>query len=390
MLNMERGTLTMKIRMLENVRPDLPLAKPGTILRAGEEYEAKSNKNGAISGLCANGEYLGVRPGEFVFTEAPNWVRSIWAEVHPQALSGLKDERSSTVCVPTDMEVMPRGCQECALGKPYGCVGDVYCKVLGDYFTGNPPYLKIPCKERPDECPLVEMRSDDSVSISARTEMDSIPENCVECKLGGWNCRGMTKCRILDKFFNENLEPPYKSRTDECPLTKKELPKGNFLAYADLCKMDGEPIWVVYRPDADGEQCKFWALVSIDEDGEVYLRNSLGGCSSYEEAAPDIEAIYSSKEAVQPDMPLGLDVLRSIDLGYDISHMRPVFVKLKETAWPGTGGMSEGYAVVAFEADGEVAKVWAVGCECAVEVRADEYGESWVAYRQEPGREGKV
>lgn len=100
----------MKIRMLENVRPDLPLAKPGTILRAGEEYEAKSNKNGAISGLCANGEYLGVRPGEFVFTEAPNWVRSIWAEVHPQALSGLKDERSSTVCVPTDMEVMPRGC----------------------------------------------------------------------------------------------------------------------------------------------------------------------------------------------------------------------------------------------------------------------------------------
>ena len=200
----------------------------------------------------------------------------------------------------------------------------------------------------------------------------------------------MTKCRILDKFFNENLEPPYKSRTDECPLTKKELPKGNFLAYADLCKMDGEPIWVVYRPDADGEQCKFWALVSIDEDGEVYLRNSLGGCSSYEEAAPDIEAIYSSKEAVQPDMPLGLDMLRSIDLGYDISHMRPVFVKLKETAWPGTGGMSEGYAVVDFEADGEIAKVWAVGCECAVEVRADEYGESWVAYRQEPGREGKV
>ena len=29
--------------------------------------------------------------------------------------------------------------------------------------------------------------------------------------------------------------------------------------------------------------------------------------------------------------------------------------------------------------DGEIAKVWAVGCECAVEVRADEYGESWVA-----------
>lgn len=378
----------MKIRMLKDVRSDIP--KPGTFLWTGNEYEAKISKNGTISGLCVNGEYLGVRSGEFVFTEAPDWVRAKWAEVYPQALSELKDERSLTVCVPTDMEVMPRGCQECKLGKPYGCVGDTYCKVLGDYFAGNPHNLNLPCKERPDECPLVELHSGDSVTISARTEMRSMPENCVECKLGGWNCWGMTKCRILDKYFHENLESPYKERSDGCPLARMSLPKGNFLSYSDLLGMDGEPVWVVCTPDTDGEQCKFWALVSIEEDDEVYLRNSLGGCSSYKEVVSNIEAIYVSKDAPQPDAPLSLDVLRRIDLGDGISHTLPVFVKLKETSWPGTGGMSEGYAVVKFEKDGETAKVWVAGCEYPAEVRVDEYRKSWVAYRQEPGRKVKV
>lgn len=56
----------MKIRMLENVRPDLVfLAKPGTILRCGKVYEATENKYGAVSGICENGEVLGVKPDEF-------------------------------------------------------------------------------------------------------------------------------------------------------------------------------------------------------------------------------------------------------------------------------------------------------------------------------------
>lgn len=68
----------MKIRMMKNVRSDIPgLSKPGTILRAGIEYSAKSNQHGAISGLCDNGEYLGVKPGEFEFIEAPKWVLDI-------------------------------------------------------------------------------------------------------------------------------------------------------------------------------------------------------------------------------------------------------------------------------------------------------------------------
>jgi hypothetical protein len=68
----------IRIRMLQNVRPDLIfLAKPGMILRAGLEYKAISNHYGAISGLCENGEYLGVKPGEFQFIEAPEWVLAI-------------------------------------------------------------------------------------------------------------------------------------------------------------------------------------------------------------------------------------------------------------------------------------------------------------------------
>lgn len=79
---------TIKIRMRKTVRPDFPFGivgllgdKPGTILRADMEYTAITNKNGAISGLCDNGEYLGVKPGEFEFIKAPYWV----LEIHDKA-----------------------------------------------------------------------------------------------------------------------------------------------------------------------------------------------------------------------------------------------------------------------------------------------------------------
>ena len=79
----------MKIRMLENVRPDFPCcitAAPGTILRRDMTYEATSNKLGAICGVCENGESLGVKPGEFVFTEVPQWVYDIWANECPYSV----------------------------------------------------------------------------------------------------------------------------------------------------------------------------------------------------------------------------------------------------------------------------------------------------------------
>lgn len=72
----------IRIRMRKTVRPDFPLglfsgAKPGTILRAGVEYPATSNLYGAIAGICDNGKILGVKPGEFEFVKAPEWVLKI-------------------------------------------------------------------------------------------------------------------------------------------------------------------------------------------------------------------------------------------------------------------------------------------------------------------------
>ena len=86
------GTLqVIKIKMLTTVRPELRfLARPGKILCEGEEYVAKANTRGAVSGLCANGEYLGVKPGEFVFVQAPDWLINIWAKEYPATVAEVR------------------------------------------------------------------------------------------------------------------------------------------------------------------------------------------------------------------------------------------------------------------------------------------------------------
>lgn len=63
-----------------------------------------------------------------------------------------------------------------------------------------------------------------------------------------------------------------------------------------LLEMDGEPVWIVFAPDADGECLALWALVSVDkENEEIFLLNCLGGSSAYEEIGGDIKAIYRRK-----------------------------------------------------------------------------------------------
>lgn len=54
-----------------------------------------------------------------------------------------------------DPGMIPKSCAECFAGEKYGCVGDVKCRILDEYFTGNttPPH-----KERPDECPISELQ----------------------------------------------------------------------------------------------------------------------------------------------------------------------------------------------------------------------------------------
>lgn len=68
------------------------------------------------------------------------------------------------------------------------------------------------------------------------------------------------------------------------------------LTLDELRKMDGEPVWVVFTPDTDGERLSIWALVSVaGENNEIFLQNSLGGRSAYKDVAADIEAIYRRK-----------------------------------------------------------------------------------------------
>ena len=54
------------------------------------------------------------------------------------------------------------------------------------------------------------------------------------------------------------------------------------LSWAELLKMDGRPVYVVFKPDNSGYKLQFWTLVSVDEWDDVYLANkySVGHSSS--------------------------------------------------------------------------------------------------------------
>lgn len=65
------------------------------------------------------------------------------------------------------------------------------------------------------------------------------------------------------------------------------------LTIEQLLKMDGEPVYVVFRPDNSGDKPQFWALVSADKQhDEVYLLDSMGGVGSHDEIWANLEAIY--------------------------------------------------------------------------------------------------
>ena len=71
----------------------------------------------------------------------------------------------------------------------------------------------------------------------------------------------------------------------------------------ELLKMDGEPVYVVFRPDGSGERSQSWALVNVDEKyGEVYLVDSIPGASCYyDEIWANLEGIYRRPPERQED-----------------------------------------------------------------------------------------
>lgn len=86
---------------------------------------------------------------------------------------------------------------------------------------------------------------------------------------------------------------------DELREAVKEMVEGSTnqpLTLEELYKMDGEPVWIEFIPDAFGERLSMWALVSVDsQNNEIFLLNSIGGSSAYEEVWADIEKIYRRK-----------------------------------------------------------------------------------------------
>ena len=91
-------------------------------------------------------------------------------------------------------------------------------------------------------------------------------------------------CCIIDNW--PTLTPPNE------PLTLDELRE-----------MDGEPVYVVFRPDGSGVRSQSWALVNVDEKyGEVYLVDSIPGASCYyDEIWANLEGIYRRPPERQED-----------------------------------------------------------------------------------------
>ena len=69
-------------------------------------------------------------------------------------------------------------------------------------------------------------------------------------------------------------------------------PPNEPLTLDELREMDGEPVYVVFRPDISEEKPQFWVLVSVDEWDDVYLANKDEWAFNYEEFLEDVEAIY--------------------------------------------------------------------------------------------------
>ena len=73
------------------------------------------------------------------------------------------------------------------------------------------------------------------------------------------------------------------------------------LTLDELREMDGEPVYIVFSPDVDGEKLQFWALVAVDEWDDVYLANKDEWAFNYEEFLEDVEAIYRRPPERQED-----------------------------------------------------------------------------------------
>ena len=104
----------------------------------------------------------------------------------------------------------------------------------------------------------------------------------------------------LNKVFRNECDQLYgmMQLINEAPTL---TPQNEPLTLDKLLTMDGEPVYVVFRPDISGEKPRFWVLVSVDEWNDIYLANKEGWAFNYEEFLGDIEGIYRRPPERQED-----------------------------------------------------------------------------------------
>ena len=95
----------------------------------------------------------------------------------------------------------------------------------------------------------------------------------------------------------QGFEIAYKLDIDKLPTL---TPQNEPLTLDELLTMDGEPVYVVYRPDISGEKPQFWALVEVDKQ-RVWLADKDRWAFDYKKLSADIEAIYRRPPERQED-----------------------------------------------------------------------------------------
>ena len=112
------------------------------------------------------------------------------------------------------------------------------------------------------------------------------------------NLRLIATCWSISPFVSKEKHNGAVDMLREVEREVKEAstltPPNEPLTLDELREMNGEPVYVVFRPDGSGERSQSWALVNVDEKyGEVYLVDSIPGASCYyDEIWADLEGIY--------------------------------------------------------------------------------------------------
>ena len=298
----------------------------------------------------------------------------------------------------TAMDKLPGGCEECEMGDRYGCVGDVYCRILNDYFTGN---VTPPCKERPDKCPLMEVphKSSSLPTYADFLEMDGDPvfitlhQNTDGEQNEFWalvhieDNKIYLRNRLGECLKYEEIEADVEAISafhgiSAVPITLDELTEIEdevvFLKWKDDEEVYGEFVLVTkYRPSGINYLCADGSTgreryVMHDEDWFVYRL----GCNQ--------DAVHEIKNGKSP---LPLEELKTLSSAAGPAiYTQPVFIKLKlaEDLPDGTWDGSLGFAAVKFDKNSQFAKAWTAGNPVPFKLDENEYGRTWSAYFQKP------